>query len=117
MQALAKPSNIGLGLKVLDVNGCLHLKSAVTIVDEETLLMNRSSVDANSFEGTECIDVDPGEPYAANALLIGDALVYPQNFPKTRLRLENKGISAIPARTSALRPAIATTIRAPIRSS
>jgi dimethylargininase len=82
----------GYKVKVVKVDGCLHLKSAVTLVGEKTLLINKSWVAANSFDARDFIDTDPSEPYAANALLIGDELVYPTNYPLTRLRLENKGI-------------------------
>ncbi len=75
----------------VQVDGCLHLKSAVTQVGEETLLINRSWVDANSFQGKGFIEVDLGEPYAANALLVGGELVYPAIFPKTCRRLEERG--------------------------
>jgi dimethylargininase len=77
----------------VQVDGCLHLKSAVTHVGDEILLINRSWVDAKSFMGKDFIDVDPGEPYAANALLVGGELVYPAIFPETRRRLEDRGYS------------------------
>jgi len=77
----------------VQVDGCLHLKSAVTHVGDEILLINRSWVDAKSFMGKDFIDVDPGEPYAANALLVGGELVYPVIFPETRRRLEDRGYS------------------------
>jgi dimethylargininase len=73
------------------IDGCLHLKSAVTYVGEETLLINRSWVDAKSFPGMGFIEVDPGEPYAANALLVEGGLVYPANFPRTCRRLVDRG--------------------------
>jgi len=69
----------------------LHLKSAVTRVDEETLLINRSWVDAKPFQGMGFIEVDPDEPFAANALLVGGELVYPAFFPKTCRLLEDRG--------------------------
>ena len=74
------------------VNGCLHLKSAVTQVAEETLLIQPSWVDARTFAGFEVIQVDPSEPYAANALRIGDRIIYPTAFPKTARRIEARGI-------------------------
>ncbi|NIS80237.1 MAG: dimethylargininase [Anaerolineales bacterium] len=77
----------------VQVDGCLHLKSAVTHVGEDTLLINRSWIDIKPFQGKSFIDVDPGEPFAANALLIGDDLVYPAIFPETRRRLEDRGFS------------------------
>jgi dimethylargininase len=82
----------GYDVEVVKVEGCLHLKSTVSLVGEETLLINRSWVDANSFAARDFIDIDPCEPYAANALLVGNELVVPQNFPLTRRRLESKGI-------------------------
>jgi len=83
----------GYDVEVVKVTGCLHIKSAVSLVGEETLLINRSWVDANSFGSSrEFIDIDPGEPYAANALLVGEELMVPQSFPRTRHRLESRGI-------------------------
>ncbi len=83
----------GYDVEVVKVEGCLHLKSAVSLVGEQTLLINRSWVDVNCFGGPiEFIDIDPGEPFAANALLVGNELAYPQSFPLTRRRLESKGI-------------------------
>lgn len=82
----------GYEVEVIKVDNCLHLKSAVTLVGEDTLLINRAWVDANSFGAMEFIEIDPSEPYAANALLVGEALIYPASFPLTCLRLESKGI-------------------------
>ena len=44
------------------------------------------------FRGKHVIEVDPTEPFAANALRVGDALVYSSAFPRTRRRLEASGI-------------------------
>ena len=97
---------LGYDVVVVEVKGCLHLKSAASLVGEQTLLINRSWVDADSFGGSrEFIDIDPGEPYAANALLVGDELIYPQSFPRTRLRLENNGIGVRVADVSELQKA------------
>ena len=38
------------------------------------------------------IEVDPAEPFAANALPIRDTVVYPAAFPRTRALLERHGI-------------------------
>jgi len=76
------------------VRGCLHLKSALTQVSEEALLYNPDWVDAARFPGWKLIAVDPSEPYAANALRVGSALLYQPAFPKTRALLERAGIEA-----------------------
>jgi dimethylargininase len=75
------------------VRGCLHLKSAVTQVAIDTLLINRKLLDASGFGGLNFIDVDDAEPFAANALLINQEVIYPASFPRTRKRLEDCGIS------------------------
>ncbi|MFZ5905244.1 MAG: dimethylarginine dimethylaminohydrolase family protein [Chloroflexota bacterium] len=80
----------------IPVTDCLHLKSAVTQVGEKTLLINPAWVGKSHFAGFDFIEVDPSEPYAANALLIGDAVIYPSEYPKTRKRLEAAGIQIVP---------------------
>jgi dimethylargininase len=80
-------------VEAVEVEGCLHLKSAVTLVGENSLLINSSWVNPKRFGSMECIDIDPVEPYAANALLVGDQLMYPTSFPKTLQKLERKGFS------------------------
>ena len=72
--------------------GCLHLKSAVTQIAEETLLVNPAWVDAAQFGGMQSISVDPSEAGAANALRIGTSLIYPTGFPRTLERLEARGL-------------------------
>jgi dimethylargininase len=74
------------------VHGCLHLKSAVTRLAEDTLLINPAWVDKADFQGMKFIEVDPSEPYAANALLVGETILYQPAYPKTLLRLEAAGI-------------------------
>src|SRR6266571_2048284 len=69
------------------VTGCLHLKSAVTWIADHTLLANRAWFDTKPFVGYDWIDVDPSEPHAANALALGDTVILPASFPRTRGRI------------------------------
>jgi len=70
---------------------CLHLKTAVTRVDDRTLLINRKWVDVEYFEGYDLIDVDNSEPFAANCLPLGDSIIFPVAFPKTVAKLTARG--------------------------
>jgi dimethylargininase len=74
------------------VQDCLHLKSAVTRVAEDTLLVNNAWVSTDQLPDMNIIDIDPSEPFAANALKIGDYVLYQPFFLKTRRRLEAEGI-------------------------
>ena len=59
----------GYSVESVPVECCLHLKSAVTQVAEGTLLVNPAWLERRAFGDFEWIEVDPEEPFAANALL------------------------------------------------
>jgi dimethylargininase len=81
------------GYKVtgVEMHDCLHLKTAVTKVDENTLLINPNWVDNFHFKDFDWIIVDPSEPFAANCLPVNGHIIYPTSFPKTRAKLESRG--------------------------
>jgi dimethylargininase len=82
-------------LTTVAVRRGLHLKSGVTRVADRTLLINRDWVDPGPFEALRRIDVDPSEPAAGNALLVGDRVLYPAAYPATRRRLDQAAIRAV----------------------
>lgn len=82
----------GYTVQGVDTRECLHLKSAVTAVGEGRVLIQPAWVDAGVFSAWERIEIDPDEPHAANALRIGDAVVYPDSFPRTCERLRAQGV-------------------------
>jgi dimethylargininase len=69
----------------------LHLKSSVTSVGDNTLLVTEEFADHHEFEGYDQIVLDPGEECAANTLLINGCLIVPKGFPGTKKRLESLG--------------------------
>lgn len=100
LASLATP--LGYEVVAVPVKGCLHLKSAVTPVAADTLLLNPAWVDRAAFTGLDIVEVDPGEPHAANALLVGASVIYPSTFPRTRKELERRGIDVRPVDLSEL---------------
>lgn len=99
IKAILEPRNLkvtgGYQVRPVNVTGCLHLKSAVTQVGEDTLLINPRWVSKEDFPGMQFIEIDPSEPYAANAVLVGGTIIYPSSFPKTRAKLEKAGIKLL----------------------
>jgi dimethylargininase len=89
MSLLAGYGYIVIGVPIKD---CLHLKSAVTQVSADTLLINRNWVDDAPFVHMQLVEVHPSEPFAANALMIDGGVVFPLAHPATRGRLEARGI-------------------------
>jgi|SRR5215467_12332772 len=87
------------------VTGCLHLKSAVTWIADNTLLANRAWFDTSPFTGDDWIDVHPSEPHAANALALGGTIIFPASFPLTHERISSRGYHVTPLDISELQKA------------
>jgi dimethylargininase len=87
------------------VTGCLHLKSAVTYLGENTLLANRDWFDNEPFAGYDWIDVDPAEPHAANALALSGTIIFPASFRRTHGRIGSQGFRVTPLDISELQKA------------
>jgi len=73
------------------VRGCLHLKSACCAVDDGVVLCNRKWIDAEALGEVRIIDVAEEEPGAADVLRIGEVILMPDAFPRTRKVLEKFG--------------------------
>jgi dimethylargininase len=85
-----------LGYEVREVHftGCLHLKTAVTAVADDLVVVNPRWVDPATFSPLRHVTVDPGEPFAANALRLGDTVFVSAGAPRTMATLRDAGISA-----------------------
>jgi dimethylargininase len=76
----------------VQTRGCLHLKSAVTCVGEGLIVYNPEWVDPRHFVGVKRIEIDPREPFGANAVWIGESVLCSAAAPNTRARLESRGL-------------------------
>jgi dimethylargininase len=94
-QMLLHLTPLGYSVQGIKVTGCLHLKSAVTQVAADALLINPQWVDVAYFKTFRLIEVNPGEPGAANAVWVDRGVVYPSNFPRTQQRLIEHDVSLI----------------------
>jgi dimethylargininase len=88
-QALAP---FGYTVTDMVVRGCLHLKSAVTALADDLLLVNRGWIDPAVFDRFGLVDVDPSEPAAANALRLPDRIVLSASYPRTAERVAARGL-------------------------
>jgi dimethylargininase len=77
----------------VDVRECLHLKSAVTAVADDAVLVNPAWVDADHFRGFRRIDVHPEEPQGANTLRVDETVLCGARSPRTRDRLASHGFA------------------------
>lgn len=94
LRAIVEPH--GYTVKALAVRGALHLKTAVTQLSDDLVMVNPAWVDDTAFDGMGALPVHPSEPFAANALLIGERLVHGAQYERTRRRLEAVNLRVVP---------------------
>ena len=74
------------------VRRCLHLKSAVGLLPNDALLIDSRYADREEFMGMRFIEVDAAERFGANALMLGEDVIYPSSKPRTADLLRARGI-------------------------
>src|SRR5262249_13881492 len=81
----------GYHVQGVELHDCLHLKTGVTRVDDETVVINPNWVDRTKFSVYKQIEADASEPFGANCLPINGKTIYADTFPCTQEKLEAHG--------------------------
>ena len=89
-QALAA---FGYIVQGVEMNGCLHLKSAASFIPPDMLLVNPAWIEPAVFGARIVIPVAQSEPYAANTLTVGATTLVSSAYPQTRARLQAAGVT------------------------
>ena len=82
----------GYRVTPVEVGRCLHLKTAVCPLDEESLLISPDWIDAGEFSGFRHIDVAEEEPFAANCLALNGVIHLSARCVRTQDLLEQRRI-------------------------
>lgn len=85
----------GLMTQTIPVDAGLHLKSAVTAVAEQTVIVDPAALDPRLFQRMGLDVIEAREPAGANVLALGDVLVTSTAAPKTNALLASKGYRVI----------------------
>jgi dimethylargininase len=85
----------GFTVRIVRVNGCLHLRTAVSVLGDGAVLANARWADLAPFSGYRVIPVAEGEPFAANSLRLGDELLYPAEHALTLEILRAEGFAPV----------------------
>jgi dimethylargininase len=72
-------------------SGCLHLKSAVNFLGDDSVVINPEWVPREVFARFAQVDVDPDEPMGASALAVGRELLLSSDYPRTVQRIKARG--------------------------
>ena len=100
MKAMLAP--LGYAVSAVPIAGGLHLKSGVSVLNADTLLINPEWVSRSHFGNMRFIEADPSEPRSANVLTVGETIVCQPAWPKTQARLEAAGFRTMPVDESEL---------------
>lgn len=85
----------GFTVRAVHLKGCLHLKTAVSILGDGAVLANPRWADLAPFAGYRVIPVAAAEPFAANALPLGEQLLHPAEHVLTAAVLRAEGFAPI----------------------
>lgn len=80
---------------VVPLKEMLHLKSGLSYLEENRLLISGEFIDHPAFECFHKIEIDPDESYAANSLWVNSTVLVPAGFPKTLKNIEQAGYQTI----------------------
>lgn len=84
IEALARIARpLGYSVTAVEVKGSLHLTTACSALNEETVLLNPRWIDAERFARYWVLPVPPDEPWAANTLRAGDTVCVEAGAPRT----------------------------------
>jgi dimethylargininase len=103
LREIVEPYNYRV--ETIETVGCLHLKTGCAYLGHQTILANRNWINVQTLAGFDLIDVPEDEPWAANTLTIGDTVMTPSRFPKTRGLIEERGFKTLMIDVSELQKA------------
>jgi dimethylargininase len=84
------------------VRDALHLKTAVTALPDERLILDPRKVDPSCFAGARWIEGIGGEATGTNVLAVNDTVICPADAPRTHALLEGEGYRVISVDASEL---------------
>jgi len=90
-QLAAIASRFGYRVTAVPVRGCLHLKTAVTALDDNTVLLLTAHVDRAVFAAFDAVEADAGEPAGANVLALNERIIAAVSAPRTRDAIGQRG--------------------------
>jgi len=72
-------------------SGILHLKSGISFIGSNTLVVMEQMAGLPAFAGFDLIRVSPSESYAANCVRVNECVLVAEGFPRFTADLEARG--------------------------
>ncbi len=93
----------GMEGRPVHLNGMLHLKTGLSYIEKNCLIMTRHFLDEPEFKRFRRLEISSAEAYAANSVWINDRVLVPQGFPGARALIESEGYETLCIDTSEFR--------------
>jgi dimethylargininase len=90
-QAIEILKSNGYSASMVPLKDVLHLKTGVSYLENNTLLVSGEFTDSVEFIEFRRIVVPKHEAYAANSLWINGTVLVPEGFPETLAKIKNAG--------------------------
>ncbi|HEU4429068.1 MAG TPA: arginine deiminase family protein [Myxococcota bacterium] len=101
-QLAALVAGHGHQVRRLEVEGALHLQTAVTQAAERVLVLNPRWLDASQLPDWDRVEIDAREPFAANVLYVHGVTLCAAAHPRTNEALAARGARVVPVEADEL---------------
>ena len=85
----------GYSASKIFIKKMLHLKSGISYLGDNTILVNNELADQPEFSDFNRIITDDKESYSANCIRVNDYILFAAGFPKTKSKIEGKKFKVI----------------------
>ena len=80
---------------VVEMSEFLHLKTGLSYLENNTMLLSGEFVGRKEFENFKPIIIDVDEQYAANSVWINDCVLTPTGYPQAAERIRQAGYQLV----------------------
>lgn len=90
----------GYTVTAVPVTGCLHLKTACSVLPDGRFLVNANWIDATALGASGLLHVPDDEAWSGDVLVIGERVIVSDAFPRTAELLYDAGWAVLPVDVS-----------------
>lgn len=90
-QLIALLDKFRLSGSTVELQNLLHLKTGVSYLENNTMLVAPELKESELFDNYCCIEVQPEETYAANCIWVNGTIIVPKGYPVTLQKIKDAG--------------------------
>jgi dimethylargininase len=94
-QLIALLNKFNLSGSTVELQNLLHLKTGVSYLENNTMLVAQELKGTELFDNYRCIEVPTEETYAANCIWVNGTVIVPKGYPVTLQKIRDAGFDRI----------------------